>query len=140
MFSNTAGRMTPMRHLVLYVACVALIAVCLSACQESLEQRAARESRQYTSKSCPLRVDEFTVMDSMTFVASASTLCYWYTLSDTADRTYTETERQQASALLQKNLHNNTHLKVYREAGYAFRYVYRSASDAQTVRLDITLH
>ena len=119
---------------------VACLAVGLAACQESLEERAAREARNYTSKSCPLRVDEYTVMDSMTFVsADRPTLCYYYTLSGQADRQYTEAERQHAQALLQKNLNNNTHLKAYREAGYTFRYIYRSAADVDSVRFDFSL-
>ena len=111
----------------------AVAALCLASCQESLEQRAAREAKQYTAKSCPVKVDDFTVMDSMTFVPAAKadgvpTFCYWYTVEGEADRDYTPEELGQLTALLKKRVDNSTHLANYREAGYTFKYIYRSSS------------
>ena len=40
--------------------------IMLASCHESLEERAAREVKEYTEKQCPAAIDEFTVIDSIT--------------------------------------------------------------------------
>lgn len=107
----------------------------LTACQESLEERAAREASKYTQKNCPARIDEFTTMDSMTFDKSTHTLAYFYRLQGAADRDGVQTDEIR-DALLQQ-VKNATHLRAYQEAGYRFRYVYRSAQSPDVTRLDI---
>ena len=122
----------------------AALGVGLWACQESLEQRAAREAKQYTAKSCPLKVNDLTVMDSMTFAPATeaggqSTLCYWYTVSGEADREYTADERSRVTEALKKEVANSTHLAIYREAGYTFRYIYRSATTPEKTLFDTSV-
>lgn len=108
----------------------------LTACQETLEERAAREAVKYTQKNCPARIDEYTMMDSMTFDKPTHTLSYYYRLQGAADRDGIETGEIRA-ALLQQ-VKNATHLRAYQEAGYRFRYVYRSAQSPDVTRFDIT--
>ena len=43
-----------------------LLGVC--ACHfESFDERCAREAREYTEKQCPRRMDQYTLMDSLTY-------------------------------------------------------------------------
>ena len=46
------------------------MALTFAACQESLDERAAREAKMYTKKNCPAKISETVVMDSMTFLTA----------------------------------------------------------------------
>ena len=114
-----------------------MAAVLLTACQESLEDRCAREAKEYTKKHCPLKVDQSIVMDSMTFDKATHTISYAYSLDgvlDNADMLSKSNPRQ----LLLGQLKNSTHLKLYKEAGYSFRYVYYSVKQKGTKLYETT--
>jgi len=107
-----------------------------SACQESLEERAAREAQTYTEKNCPVQLSEYLVMDSMTFDALTHTFCYDYRFMGLLDTTAHD------SASMYQELHasvkNTTALKVYKDAGYNFRYVYRSQKQPEKILFEAT--
>ena len=103
-----------------------LLFLLLCACQESLEERGAREAREHTRKNCPIRIDEGIRMDSMTFDISTHTFSYCYTLSGAIDDSAT-IWRNDPKALLLQQLRNTANLRLYKEAGYSFRYVYYSS-------------
>lgn len=109
---------------VLSMGLVALSALLLS-CQETLEERAAREARDYTAKHCPAPVEKGVLMDSMTFDQRTHTFSYCYTLDGVIDDT-AYIARNNPRELLLQQVRNSTHLKLYKEAGYNFRYVYHS--------------
>lgn len=62
---------------------LALFALC--GCQESLEDKCAREAREYTEKNCPAKLGDNIIIDSMTFDKESRTLHYFYTLTGNAD-------------------------------------------------------
>ena len=43
------------------------VALVVTACQETLEERCEREAKEYTEKHCPTPIAKDIVMDSMTF-------------------------------------------------------------------------
>ena len=45
----------------------ATLALFMVSCQESLEDRCAREAKEYTDKNCPAKMDTNIIMDSLTF-------------------------------------------------------------------------
>ena len=57
----------------------------LTACHESLEERAEREAKEFTEKNCPTPVRENTRTDSLTYDKESRTIGYWYTLCGQAD-------------------------------------------------------
>ena len=59
-----------------------LIAV---SCQESLEDRCAREAKEYNDKKCPAKVLDGVTIDSLVFDRSTHTLNYYYTFSGMSD-------------------------------------------------------
>jgi hypothetical protein len=103
---------------------ITLVAL-LAACQETLEERGAREARDYTEKHCPAPIAHQVTMDSMTFDISSHTFSYCYTLSGTLDDTAYIRQNNPRDMLLQQ-VRNSTNLKLYKDAGYNFRYVYNS--------------
>ena len=77
-----------------------LIAVLFAACQESLEERCAKEVSLYNKKNCPAKLSENIFMDSVAFEPSTHTISYYYTLTGVADTTLTEKQQEVKDALL----------------------------------------
>ena len=123
-----------MKKVILFV----LTVLTLCACQESLEDKCARECVEFTKRKCPSAVAQDIVVDSMTFERASHTVQYYYKLTGTSDR-IDAYPKDQAKELLKNALKNTTQLMVYKEAGYSFRYIYYSEKNPQTVYLDILL-
>lgn len=109
-----------------------LVAMCLVSCQESLEDRCAREAKKYTEKKCPAPVGENTTIDSLVFDKQTHTMCYYYTLSGIADDKDVIDKANPRNALLQE-VRNTTSTKTYKDAGYNFKYIYFSQKNRGTV-------
>ncbi len=110
----------------------------LIACQESLEDRCAREAKEFTRKNCPSKIEKNINIDSLTFERETHTLHYYYTLTGNADR---EGVMEEINGLdiLKENLKNSTAMKVYKENHYNFTYTYHSEKDPKKVLLEVTL-
>ena len=107
-----------------------------TACQESLEDRCAREARDYTRKNCPIKLDNTTVLDSMTFERTTHTIHYYYRLTGIADN---DSILQLIDAIgpLKQELKNATSLRTYKENKYRFTYTFHSEKDPQKVLIDV---
>ena len=114
-----------MKKLLIIATMAAL--VCTS-CQESLEDKCAKEAAEFTSKKCPSRIDEYTQIDSMTFDKSTHTLAYWYHLTGNADNPEIFKRVNLRKSLIEQ-IKNSTSMQAYKDAGYSFRYVYRSQKE-----------
>ena len=99
-----------------------------TACQESLDEKAAQEAKLYTQKNCPAPIGENLTIDSLTFEAATHTLHYFYTLSGAADSVGLLNKDDARQALLTE-LKNTTTMMAYKEAGFSFAYTYRSKKD-----------
>ena len=111
----------------------------LTSCHESLEDRAAREAKEWTAKNCPTPVVQNTRTDSLTFDKETRTIGYWYTLCGTADNLEaTKAKREELRGILLEGLKASTQLKLYKDEGFNVRYVYHSEKDPKTVLLDET--
>ena len=115
-------------------ACLALI---FAACQESLEDKCAREAKAYTAKNCPAKIDEFTIMDSLTFEKSTHTIHYFYRLMGTADREGAF-DSIDGRGLLLKELKNITAMKTYKDNGYNFAYTFHSNKNPKKLLFETT--
>ena len=115
-----------------------LVAICtlLVGCRESLEDRCAREAKEYTEKNCPTKMDNNITLDSMTFERDTHTLHYYYTLTGFADQD-SVLEKVDAVGALKEDLKNSTSLRVYKENKYRFAYTYRSGKDPKKIKLDV---
>lgn len=101
--------------------------ITLFSCHESLEERAAREVKEYTEKKCPAAIDEFTIIDSITFDRASKTVHTYYSLRGRAD-TVGVLNDINARIPLVDELKRNTNNRIYKEAGFRFAYTYTSAS------------
>jgi len=115
-----------------------LTVLILCACQESLEDKCARECVEFTKRKCPSSVAQDMIVDSMTFDRASHTIQYYYKLTGASDRADAY-QKDQARNALKDALKNTTQVMTYKEAGYNFRYIYYSEKNPQTVYLDILL-
>ena len=120
-----------MKKLFLFV----LGALTFAACQESLEEKAAREVKMYTRKNCPAKISDTVIMDSLTFEASTHTLHYYYTMTGAADSVGLLNKADARAALLAA-LRNETSTAAFKEAGYNFAYTYHSQKSPKTILFD----
>ena len=123
-----------MKKVILFV----LATLILGACQESLEDKCARECVEFTKRKCPSAIAQDMIVDSMTFDRASHTVQYYYKLTGASDRPDAY-PKDQAKDLLKNALKNTTQLMAYKEAGYNFRYIYYSEKNPQTIFLDILL-
>ena len=100
--------------------------IALSACQESLEDRAAREAKEYTEKNCPVQINEAIVTDSMTFDKQTLTLHYYLSVKGPADTTAIANSEIKEDMI--KALRGTTSVRPYKEAGYNFMYTFTQQS------------
>lgn len=112
------------------------VLIAMVACQESLEQKAAKEASTYTRKSCPVVLNENVVMDSMTFDKDTHTFGYHYRLTGVMDNDSMINAEEMRQKLL-AGVKNMTTARVYMEKGYNFQYVYRSDNDPKKILLDV---
>jgi len=110
----------------------------LTACQESLEDRCARETKEYTRKNCPAKMDNNIILDSLTFERETHTLHYYYKLTGFADQD-SVAKNIDAVNILKEELRNTTTLKLYKDNHYRFAYTYRSEKNPEKVLLDVLL-
>ena len=115
----------------------AFLALLFVACQESLEDRCAREAKAYTAKNCPSKIEENIILDSLTFEKATHTLHYYYRLAGIADQ---EGALDSAGArnALKDGLKNTTAMKTYKDNGYNFTYTYFSSKDPKKVLFEAT--
>ena len=107
------------------------------ACQESLEDRCQREAKEFTEKSCPRHIDTEIVLDSMTFDKDSHTIGYCYTLQGSLDNPQ-RVDKDRFSEALLLEVKNSTNIKLYKDAGYSFRYTYYSEKNSGTKLFEAT--
>lgn len=101
-----------------------------SSCQETLEERCARETKEYTVKSCPISIDEFTIQDSLTYEKDTRTIHYYYTLCKDAE---TRTYDYRTKEIILNQLRNNTSINAYKDKGFNFAYTYRAQTTGKVL-------
>ena len=114
-------------------------ALLITSCQETLEQRCAREAKEYSEKHCPAPIAKGVTVDSMSFDVATHTLTYSYTLSCVVDDPAVISRNNPREDMLQQ-LKNATAMKPYKDAGYNFRYIYYSSKDKGKKLFEATFH
>ncbi len=119
---------------------IAFIAILLlyttTGCQETLEQRAERNAREYTHKYCPTPFVNFSRTDSMSFNPQTRTYTYYCTFDSILDNEQViELNRDNISQTLQKTVRESTNMKPYVQAGFHFQYICRSRKNPEIILL-----
>lgn len=114
-------------------------AVMLTACQETLEERAAREAREVTENKCPMPIGDNMYMDSVVFDIPTLTQTQYFRFIGDSDNDSVVTILGNARQVLVDELRGTAVYKSLMERGVNFRYVYRSTKNRETIYLDVTL-
>lgn len=105
-----------------------------TSCHESLEDRAAREAREYTEKFCPTPVENFTRTDSIVFEKATRTYHYYCTLSGKMDNADIISQNKVTlHTQLARSLAQSTNIRAYKDAGFNFAYTCRSESNPKVI-------
>lgn len=124
-----------------YLSCLlcapllAALLLAMTGCQEGIDDRVAREVKEHTLKTCPLEIAHGLTNDSITFDRRTRTVSYHFTMRGELDGVAIDSVA--AGQRLAHLVANATNLRVYKQAGIAFRYIYYSESDGRVV-LDCT--
>ncbi len=115
-----------------------LILICsaalLTACNRlSLDDKIYQQTRDYTKTSCPKRMDQYTVLDSMVYVSASRTMVYHYSVSDKmdVDSVYTTQMIDLFDTNLLNNVRQNPGLNELKEHAVTFHYIYSSQTNGK---------
>lgn len=115
----------------------ASLVVALCSCQESLEERAAREANDFTRKNCPVKISDVLTTDSLVFDKATHTLHYCLSVSGSADTTVIRKDVLRADMV--KSLKSNTAIRNYKDAGYTFKYTFFSTKHRGMVLCEVII-
>ena len=120
-----------MKHLLL----LAVSALILMSCQESLEERIARENKEFTQTKCPMPLNTESTMylDSIVFDIPTLTQSQYFRINDFAIPT------DQLRQALISELRQEPKYKAHRETGYSFHYIYRHLNNPDSVLFETTI-
>ena len=115
-----------------------LMAICFTACHESLEKRAMREAKEYTRKNCP--ITKYNVRtDSIAFDPNTRTLIFYHTMCNQLDDSALVASRKdEMMELLSDAFNMDISLKPYKEAGFNVRYEYHSNAHPEIIMIEKT--
>lgn len=106
-------------------------------CQESIEEKAERESKEFTKKNCPSFIAKDIRNDSLVFDKDTRTIHYYFTVCGELD---TENLNKQTNKEdLVKSVRNATSIRNYKKEKFNFTYTYFSEKNKGKILLDITI-
>lgn len=109
-------------------------------CQESLEDRAAREMKEYTEKKCPTPIINNVQTDSVVFERETKTIHYYQKLCNKADNADIIAQHKgEITNGIKDMLKASTSNKTYKDNDFNFRYTYRSQKNPAKVLIDLIL-
>lgn len=117
-----------------------IAAISLTSCYENLEDRAEREAREYTKKYCPTPPQNDVITDSIVFDKKTKTQIHYLRFTGIIDNE--EAVKEYSKTLkegMTETIRNDAKMEKYKEAGFSFRYVCRSAKNPKTLLLDMNL-
>ena len=112
----------------------------LSSCHENLEDRSAREAKEYTEKYCPTPVVNGSRTDSVTFQKETKTYTYYCSFVGKLDNAQiVARNRGKIHRLMVKEIKDNTSIRKLKDAKYNFAYVVHSDKDPQKILYQQTI-
>ena len=116
------------------------LVVFLSSCQESLEDRAVRQAKEYTERYCPTPVVNYSRTDSIVFDQKRHVYIYYLSFCDLLDdQKVVDENRERITDMLTQSVRESTGLRNFIEAGFRFEYVCHSAKTPKKVLFRILI-
>lgn len=109
-------------------------AVSVQSCHENLEERAARECKEFTERNCPQQLGNGLVYDSLTFEDDTHTLHHYYSIKGIADNAQAfNLHKEELRKMELEGIRQDVSTKNYKEAGYNVAVTIRSGSQPNKV-------
>nr|WP_288281184.1 hypothetical protein [uncultured Prevotella sp.] len=127
-----------MKNILLFATALVL----LTSCQESLEERAAREAREVTESKCPMPIGDNMYLDSIVFDIPTLTQTQYFRFTGNSDNDSTVeniVSNNDLKGTLVKELKNTPSYKALMNKGISFRYIYGSTAEPEKTYIDITV-
>ena len=127
-----------MKNILLFATALLL----LTSCQESLEERAAREAREVTESKCPMPIGDNMYLDSIVFDIPTLTQTQYFRFTGNSDNDSTVeniVSNNDLKGTLVKELKNIPSYKALMNKGISFRYIYGSTAEPEKTYIDITV-
>ena len=99
----------------------------LTACQESLEEKAAREAREVTESKCPMPIGDNMYLDSIVFDIPTLTQTQYFRFTGNSDNDSTVeniVSNNDLKGTLVKELKNTPSYKALMNKGISFRFLF----------------
>jgi hypothetical protein len=111
----------------------------LFSCHEKIDERAAREAKEYTNKFCPTPFTNYTRTDSVVFDKATYTYHFYCTFTDKMDNEKLLLKNRKViyNGLL-ASIAEDTNMKAYKDAGFYFRYTCHSHKNPKQILFDVT--
>lgn len=116
-----------------------IASILLVSCQESLEERAAREAREMTENKCPMPIGDNMMLDSIVFDIPTLTQSQYFRFVGDNDNDSVIYVLQNAKQALVSELKGTPSYKPLMNRGVNFHYVYRSNKNPEKIYLEMTL-
>lgn len=117
-----------------------LMALLLLSCQESREERYAREMREYTARNCPQTItqDGIVVLDSLVYTKPLKhpegLVTYFYSVNaDSTAISFIKADRERLYDSLLEAVKANVELKKMKDDGITIRHIYRTGDSHQLI-------
>lgn len=121
-------------------ACLLMFSGFLVSCQESLEDKAERQAREYTRKYCPTPIDNNTRTDSIVFDRDRRIYIYYMSFYEGLDdEAVVNQYRDQFTNMLGQSVKDSPSLRQFLEAGFRFEYVIHSGSNPKKQLIKIKI-
>lgn len=127
-----------MKNILLFATALLL----LTSCQESLEEKAAREAREVTESKCPMPIGDNMYLDSIVFDIPTLTQTQYFRFTGNSDNDSTVEKiikNNDLKGTLVQELKNTPSYKALINKGITFRYIYGSTADTKKTYIDITV-
>ena len=127
-----------MKNILFFAAALLL----LSSCQESLEEKAAREAREVTESKCPMPIGDNMYLDSIVFDIPTLTQTQYFRFTGNSDNDSTVEKiikNNDLKGTLVQELKNTPSYKALINKGITFRYIYGSTANPEKTYIDITV-
>ena len=127
-----------MKNILFFAAALLL----LTSCQESLEEKAAREAREVTESKCPMPIGDNMYLDSIVFDIPTLTQTQYFRFTGNSDNDSTVEKiikNNDLKSTLVQELKNTPSYKALINKGITFRYIYGSTADTKKTYIDITV-
>ena len=117
-----------------------IVCIFMTSCQESMEDKAMRQAKEYTERYCPTPVVNYSRTDSVLFDRQRKVYIYHISFFDVLDDSNVVDEnKDKITDMLTQSVREAPGLKNFIEAGFRFEYVCHSAKEPKKVLFKVRI-